>query len=180
MFCILRIIVHSLLFPETMRSIITLSLLFFGLCVTGQTVTPTVLSNNGDYATSSGGSIEWTIGEPVSDTYIKTTNITTNGFHQTSMELFAMIREKENAGNLLVFPNPVKNELKISFGGLPGGNYSLTLYDALGKLILSSDVNVSENNYHTLINLTETAAGNYFLKIEKENFLETVKINKVH
>jgi gliding motility-associated-like protein len=41
-----------------------------------------VIGSEGTFLTSANGSISWTIGEVVTDTYFSTTNILTQGFHQ--------------------------------------------------------------------------------------------------
>jgi hypothetical protein len=147
-----------------------------------QTVTPTVLSNNGGYVLSPAGSIEWTIGEPVSDTYIKPSNIATMGFHQPPLDLVTLINEQHaGSGGILVFPNPVRDLLKINFGGLPSGRYAVRMTDAIGKLILTSDADVSESSSSLELKVNEIAAGNYFLIIsDNQKFNTTVKINKVY
>ncbi len=163
---------------------IKLCTLFFCLCamfIHAQTVTPVVLSNNGGATQTPGGGIEWTIGEPVSDTYTSFSNITTMGFHQPKLDIRTLITEQGgNAEGLLVFPNPVRDELNISFSGMTYGKYTVRLSDAAGKIILESGTEVSAGNHTLAIKVNEVAAGNYFLTISGQEFDRTVKINKVY
>ena len=160
--------------------------LLFTLAIAGtlvcrsQTVTPVVLSNQGGYSSLSGGSVAWTIGEPVSETYTTATKITTMGFHQPELGMATLIAEQGNDQSILVYPNPVKDVLTINFSGLKSGNYKLELVDDLGKLIFKSEAAITENNQIYNLKVNEVAAGNYFLRVNNENFSKTVKINKVY
>lgn len=144
-----------------------------------QTNTPTVIASDGGFSQNAQGSIAWTIGEPVGDTYISATNITTMGFMQPELEVVTFIKSQGNQNGPFVFPNPVKDELKINFSGLEPGKYSIRLTDALGKLIYNSDETVNENSKYHIIKLNEVAAANYFLIISNSTFNSTIKINKI-
>jgi hypothetical protein len=162
------------------KNLLSFTALIVSITLQSQTVTPTVLSNNGDYSSSAGGSIAWTIGEPVSDTYVKSTNITTNGFHQPNLDLVAMVHEQGVDKDMLVYPNPVRDEIKINFSGMPPATYALVLNDPLGRLIYSSQARVSDQQREFIVKMNEVAAGNYFLIITGNDFVKTIKINKVY
>jgi hypothetical protein len=162
------------------KKLVSFIALLVSVASQSQTVTPTVLSNNGDYSSSASGSIAWTIGEPVSDTYVKSTNITTNGFHQPNLDLVAMVHEQGVDKDMLVYPNPVRDEIKINFSGMPQTTYALVLNDPLGRLIYSSQARVSDQQREFIVKMNEVAAGNYFLVITSADFVKTIKINKVY
>lgn len=145
-----------------------------------QTVTPVVLANDGGYSSLSAGSISWSIGEPVSETYTASTNITTMGFHQPELSIITLIKEQGEDKSVLVYPNPVKDLLNVSFSGLAPGNYIVELIDNLGKLIYRTDTEVSADNYLFQIKINEVAAGNYFLRVNNKEISKTVKINKIN
>ena len=164
-----------------MKQKLLFTLAFAGILVCkSQTVTPVVLSNQGGFSALSGGSIAWTIGEPVSESYTNPTKITTMGFHQPELGIVTLIAEQGADQNILVFPNPVKDVLSINFSGLKSGNYSLELIDNLGKLIFKSETAVSQSKQTYQLKVNEIAAGNYFLRVDSENFSKTVKINKIY
>lgn len=148
--------------------------------VKAQTVTPVVLANDGGYAPLSNGSISWSIGEPVSETYTGTNNILTMGFHQPELTLINMMQEQGEDVKILVFPNPVKEVLSVNLKGLNYGKYTIELNDAIGKLIYRSETNVTEDSYIFQLKVNETAAGNYFLRVSNTSFTKTVKITKVN
>lgn len=148
--------------------------------VKAQTVTPVVLANDGGYAPLSNGSISWSIGEPVSETYTGSNNILTMGFHQPELTLINMIQEQGEDVKILVFPNPVKDVLSVNLKGLNNGKYTVELNDAIGKLIYRSETDVTEDSYIFQLKVNETAAGNYFLRVSNTSFTKTVKITKVN
>jgi hypothetical protein len=165
--------------PKNMKKTFLAAFAFAFSSLSAQTVTPTVLSNNGGYTQTAGGSIAWTIGEPVSETYAKPSNITTMGFHQTDMEIVAVLAERNLENGLLVFPNPVRDLLNVSFKGMAAGNYSVRMTDAIGKLIVENNAIVNGDATSLEIRMNEVAAGNYFLNVTGRDFNQTIKITKV-
>lgn len=155
--------------------------LCFCACIAqSQTVTPTVLSNNGGYAAAAQGSIAWTIGEPISETYTTTANKTTMGFHQPELGLATLIKENRDASQVMVFPNPVKDFLTVSFKDLQNTTYSIEVIDNLGKQIDKKDISITNDDKTILLNMSEYAAGNYFLNISNAQLNRTIKINKTY
>lgn len=157
----------------------TLSVLSFSF-IQAQTVTPTVIASDGGSYVNAQGQIEWTIGEPVSETFTNANNSITNGFHQPGLDLATLIKEQRINQEILVYPNPVKENLEINFKGIKSGEYKLVMVDALGKLIYDTRISLSENVQNFHLKMNDVAAGNYFLSIEGANFNKTVKINKVN
>lgn len=145
-----------------------------------QTVTPTVLSNQGGYSALSGGSISWSIGEPVSESWYNGPHTITNGFHQPELNFILMIKEQGTDASVLVYPNPVKEIINVNFTGLKEGNYKIQLIDNIGKLLYSSETEISESHNFYQMKIGEVAAGNYFLRVDSKDFSKTVKINKVN
>jgi len=146
-----------------------------------QTVTPTVYSSNGGFASNANGSIAWTIGEPLSNMSTASNNILTQGFHQPQLELVNFVSEGiEGAGEVLVYPNPVKELLEISFKGMENGVYKIRLNDAAGKKIFDSEKNIDEHSGILQIKVDQVASGVYFLTVNREKFHTTIKINKVY
>jgi hypothetical protein len=161
-----------------------LHLLFVAsMCYTAraQTVTPTVISSNGGSHTSLSGTVEWTIGEPVSGTNQTSSNITTVGFHQPLIYVVTMISEnKKNSEKVVVFPNPVKDELQLNFEGMKPGKYRINVTDAIGKLILFTDADISETTREVKLRMTGIAEGTYMLQVNNKEVNATVKLNKVN
>jgi hypothetical protein len=145
-----------------------------------QTVTPVLLSNDGDYTTLVNGSISWSIGEPVSETYSGPNNILTMGFHQPELAIHVLIQEQGMDSQILVYPNPVKEMLNVNMSGLATGNYKFEMTDALGKILFTKEMDITESNHSFELRVNEVAAGNYFLRVNGKNLSKSVKITKVN
>lgn len=154
--------------------------LFITCIIKAQTVTPVVYSNQGGYSSLSQGSISWSIGEPVSESYSTPQRIHTMGFHQPELSIISMIAEQGEDKNILVYPNPVKDQLNINLSGLEKGNYKVELIDNIGKLIYQNETEVSESKNTFQLKVNEIAAGNYFIRIENNSISRSVKINKIN
>lgn len=150
------------------------------LFVKAQTVTPIVYSNGGNYNSAAGGSISWTVGEPVSETYTTTNNKTTMGFHQPELGVATLMKEQGGDKEVLVYPNPGKESLSINFKDLENGNYKIQLLDAMGKLVFTSDMEINDPTKKIELNVSSYAEGNYFLRLSNSSFNKTVKITKTH
>lgn len=145
-----------------------------------QTVTPNVVASDGGYVQTTQGSVAWTTGEPVSESYITTSNSTTMGFLQPdAVDMATLIKEQGDDKQILIYPNPVKDELYINFSGIANGTYGLELTDALGKLIYKTDADVSTTSSRVSLKVSEVAAGAYFLRVTNKDFNKVVKLNKV-
>jgi len=155
-------------------------LCFAGSLLKAQTVTPTVISNNGGYVAAAQGSIAWTIGEPISETYSTGANITTMGFHQPELGLASLIKEYGESAELLAYPNPVKESLTISFNDLQNGNYAFNLSDNIGRTIYKSETEIKDDSKQVNLNMSAYPAGVYFLNISQLQFKKTIKITKVN
>jgi hypothetical protein len=164
-----------------MKKLFYLIACFGALSAMSQTVTPTVLSNHGGYAAAAQGSIQWTIGEPVSETYSTTSNLTTMGFHQPDVLGMAnLIKQYGEGAGLLVYPNPVRETLIVNFKDLEIGNYKMQLVDDLGRILFQTEKVIKEDNKLADLNLSSYAAGSYFINITSSNLNKTVKITKVY
>lgn len=73
-----------------------------------------------------------------------------------------------------VYPNPVSDQMKISFAKLPLNNFSITLNDITGKTILKQHFPASANDLS--FNLKDVAKGIYVLHISNNDFEKVTKI----
>jgi hypothetical protein len=74
------------------------------------------------------------------------------------------------ASDINVFPNPVTTiaNLQIS-NATPGSTYEYAVYDAIGKLVLTGKVSVTQSQQTFPIYLISVASGVYFIKLVDEN-----------
>ncbi len=76
--------------------------------------------------------------------------------------------------NVRFYPNPTKNKILIDAGNLNLENAKINIYNSIGQSVFSMD-NLKSNQE---INLTELAAGLYYLTIEKKSYQKTIKLFK--
>lgn len=77
-------------------------------------------------------------------------------------------------GDLKIYPNPVKDQLKIEFSSFDTYNVTIQLYNSVGQLVRT----IMEVSKDQEINLSDFAPGMYFLKVQKEGEQKTFKIIK--
>ena len=145
-----------------------------------QSLSPTVIASQGDFYSVPAGSISWTLGEPMSETYIAGSNILTQGFQQP-FSLITATLNINSIGSVSAFPNPVTNELTINFSELIQGEYSIYVFDILGQQLSALPVALNSINTSQKISFENYSDGTYFVKIIStldNSFLKTIKINK--
>ena len=145
-----------------------------------QSLSPTVIASQGDFYSVPAGSISWTLGEPMSETYVAGTNILTQGFQQP-FSLITSVVNINSMGTVSAFPNPVTDELTINFSELKQGEYSIFVFDILGQQLSVLPLSLNSLNRSPKISFHNYSNGTYFVKIIStldNSFLKTIKINK--
>ncbi len=135
-------------------TILALSLCGFGMGA--QSTSPQVISSlGGDYANAT-AQMGQTVGETSIQTESNGSNVLTQGFHQTRLQVISLDENFEGL-SLAVFPNPVSDFLKVKTEGLETATEA-QLLAMDGRLILRSEI---EQNDETLIDMTAFADGTY-------------------
>lgn len=119
--------------------------------------------------------ISWTVGEPVIETFSSSSNILTQGFHQSKLIVTAIDAPGVRIPELSVFPNPTSDFLIIHFDAeIPEFNYSL--FDLSGKVIRLKSATETD----TRIDVSSLATGTYLLQIDSKttNQKQSFKIIK--
>lgn len=135
-----------------------------------------VISSAGTTVKNATLELSWTVGEPVIETFTGTSNILTQGFHQTRLVVTTVDPVEFPGLSLIVYPNPVSSTLRLEIKGEMTNNISYCLFDFNGKLMLNKQV----ENLPELINMEIYAPGAYLLKVFRETDLplRTFKIVK--
>ena len=104
---------------------IFLVLLSFSLSYAGiaQSLSPSVISSQGEVSEGNSVSLEWTLGEVAIQTIRSPGNVFTEGFHQPLLEVSEVVEEQVKellvleGYDITVAPNPVRSllELKIKW-----------------------------------------------------------------
>ncbi|MBI5540743.1 MAG: T9SS type A sorting domain-containing protein [Bacteroidia bacterium] len=132
-----------------------------------------VVSSGGDFHKTPSGSVSYTIGEPVIETYTNSSNVLTQGFNQTKLT----VTEVSTLNNLNIevsaYPNPTQEFVIIKTSSFVDLNYEV--FDSKGRIIIMNDINESE----TSIKFNTVSTGIYFIKLFKyDKEIKTFKIEK--
>jgi len=139
-------------------------LFLFAISVAGlaksQSLSNELISNSGTYYSNGVNSLSWSIGEVMTETYVGTNNILTQGFNQGQL-VFVGIEELALDFEINIYPNPTNGVLKIDISDVQkSGNLKAQIFDITGKLILENDLN--QNN---TIDFSNYSVGVYLISI---------------
>ncbi|MBK8806429.1 MAG: T9SS type A sorting domain-containing protein [Bacteroidales bacterium] len=141
-----------------------------------QYVTSDVLISSGDYVKNKYASMQFTIGEVVTETVSSNGIIVTQGFNQTNI-LLTQIDEKTNDYFSIVgFPNPAMDRFTLIISSHQYSEFIISMCDNLGQIIsqqYSSECKIE-------FDLSDFVIGTYYLKVSDNgnSVLKTLKIQK--
>ena len=78
--------------------------------------------------------------------------------------------------DLLVYPNPTKGIITISFSSAIKGDYTLSIIDLLGEKIFNDELKSYIGNYSQKVDLTDYSKSTYFLKVYTSDGIVIKKI----
>jgi len=136
-------------------------LIAIGLLVIEGAKAQQVISSTGGTGQNGSGTLSYTLGELVIDTYTKSNTTITQGFHQPKITVTAINELYGVDFSIFAFPNPTYSlvKLKIEKGGTEKLDY--TLYDLGGKLLLQGKL----ENGETEVSFDPFIPATYFIKI---------------
>lgn len=151
------------------KKLIPIGLFLFTASVNAQEV----ISTQGDSYGNGSNTIDFTIGEPVTETVSDGTNDLTQGFHQTNLTITSV---EDLDVDILVnlFPNPTAEFVNLTIEKYEG--LTFLLFDVTGKLLKQ----VVLTSAKTSVNVSEYPKGMYLLTLtnQKENKIKTYQIIK--
>ncbi|MBU0486469.1 MAG: T9SS type A sorting domain-containing protein [Bacteroidetes bacterium] len=134
--------------------------LLFAANVQSQSLDREVVASSGSYDSTSAGSISWTLGEPVIDTYTGVDYSLTQGFQQPDLLSVSVFELPETGEGFSIFPNPVKDLLTLKCD--QPKVFMVGLFDVNGKLLVREETTPGSD---LTINLKPFAQAGYFLNI---------------
>jgi len=118
-----------------------------------------VVASSGHTGTMTGYTVSWTLGEPVIETFTGAGNMVTQGQHQTRLVVTAANEITLPGIELMVFPNPAKNYLKIS--GLKE-QATIKIIDITGKIVFTGVTRSSDE----ILSMEAFFPGIYLLSLD--------------
>lgn len=150
-------------------------MLFFLVTICSGLRAQEVVATAGSTLGNSSGSISYTIGEGVAQTFTIGDKTLTQGFHQTTISVKIISELKDPDFSVSVFPNPASDmlTLRLTKGNILGLQYFL--YDINGNLITQKNLESDE----TTVAVDQLAKGIYIIKVQdSKRELKTFKIIK--
>jgi hypothetical protein len=152
------------------KSLLTFTFAAAVAVCSAQSVSPDVIASAGDYFSNASGSISWTLGEPMGETYTSANNVLTQGFQQPWDFGTAVVGT--TPVNAEVYPNPTADLVHVQFGDNSNGQYVIEVYNTLGQQLRSSTCTATPSS-ETVISLQNYADGIYFITVRKADGTET-------
>jgi hypothetical protein len=162
-----------------MNKILTFITVIFFLNITnslGQSISPEVIANSGAYSESLNFSLSWTVGECITETYDIGDLILNQGFHQDLPDSSGVrIPEINNFLNLIVYPNPASDYIKIKKEGKSNQLILISIVSIEGKMLYKSVI----NEIDCIINIKNLKPGLYIINFHNDDYLfNSVKLIK--
>ena len=145
-------------------SLLLPGLCFISIALNAQlTLSPSVIASGGGYHETDHMSISWTLGEVAVTTLAGDGIMLTQGFQQP-FDIGVGYRPDQANWQIGVYPNPVRDELRIRFDIEQPGDFLLEVQDVTGRLIAQQKASVSPGDI-ILINTATYKSGVYFLRV---------------
>ena len=120
-----------------------------------------VVSPAGDSFDNANGSISWTLGETLIDTYESTDLVLTQGFHQPLLLVSTLSEEPGLDFRLTAFPNPTRAHVFVTTDHDQAESLDYRLYDMASRLVTTHRLEGTQ----TRIDMDNLLPGSYLLQI---------------
>jgi len=77
-----------------------------------------------------------------------------------------------------LYPNPVQDQLYISYESAKSDQIEMFIYNIQGKLMHQERINIQSGVNHSIINVSDLTGGLYIFRLQKGNKIETIKFTK--
>lgn len=162
------------------------------LCVTAmgilplwaQSIGPSSVNAAGNAAVIAGNTHEYAIGGLTVHTYTGPGLVVTQDVLQPAAQTIGINDKDFFAGSLNIFPNPAEETLFLQPAFPSGGKLSYSFYDAMGRVMEQTSVQLSTGKEKQSISLKGLAASTYMLHISYEQrgktYNTSYKVQKIN
>jgi len=157
-----------------MRTLISfIALVFASFTMGAQSLSPEVIASAGETFTGTQVSLEWTVGELSTESYVGNI-VLTQGFHQPTVKSTSIRDFASSLGEIKVLPNPTTGILHIRRE--KGEALHMVLLDMKGSTLLRKTAAFS----HSTLDLSQLLPGIYVLRMSDGNgTVKSVRIKKM-
>ena len=146
-----------------MKLLLTYSLIGIATCINAQTLDKTMISSGGESLSNADIQVNLTIGEPLVG-IIENELSLDQGFWAGGLRVEPMLEEEE-LGGIIIYPNPVEDQLNIFTNN--NAVFGITLFSVDGRMAMKKQVDSSLLEHN--INLSFLAKGVYVLRLFVED-----------
>ncbi|MBK7096369.1 MAG: T9SS type A sorting domain-containing protein [Saprospiraceae bacterium] len=152
------------------------------LSLQAQTLSPSVISAGGGYATSSIGSLSYTIAEmTMVETFIQGSSMLTQGFQQSEVNTVSITDMEITSCNIALYPNPAKGQIILSYLSGTRSQNTVNIYNLPGAVVLSETYNTNSGLNTLTFDLSKYSRGIYFLELVTEHQgKKIISVNKIN
>ncbi len=129
-----------------------------------QSLSPTVIASSGEYFSSGGLTVSWTLGELAVETFDAGSVIITQGFQQP-YDIGTSIKEKGLDWSITPYPNPVTDFLKIRFELGEPLDLNVEILDMSGRKHLIREFYAVSSGEIVTLNMSGYVRGVYLVRI---------------
>ena len=99
---------------------------------------------------------------------------------QSSMSEMIAVRcdESDLEPAVAVFPNPFRSELSLSLSNFGNKPATIEVFDIMGVLVMTKDIDATRNNYETVLNLGNLSAATYTIRVSTADFVINRRVVK--
>ena len=160
------------------NTIIILLLAASALHLNAQTFTQEVYSSGGGYYKQINGSMQFNIGEPLTESYSASDGILYQGFEQGSYSILSVYEIGADAITANVFPNPAIDFLNVSLASNSNATFDIKIYSMMGQTLSAFTAHSNEIQKIDLLGFTSSI---FYITISNSTngYKKTFKITKV-
>jgi hypothetical protein len=140
-------------------------------------------SAGGTYFDGVNFEMDYTVGEVAITTISNSSNTLTQGFQQPFKLTWVSVQEiSDNPSQVILYPNPIVDQLNISIQNAQTGAYRVMVYDLLGQLLIDQSTGAGFDGTAQLsVDFDRYATGNYFVRImHEQKIIQTGKVVKIN
>lgn len=158
-----------------MKYLITCLLLAFAsTTLDAQSLTPEVVATAGETFSNGSLTLEWTLGEIMTESYVGNSLVLTQGFHQPTVLTTNVEEVADRFGTVTVYPNPTPGGIVIE--RQQSGDLHVLLSDLSGRVILQRHMSDAERT----LDLSHLPQGMYLLRLsDGQQAARSIRIQKL-
>jgi trimeric autotransporter adhesin len=90
-----------------------------------------------------------------------------------------LISLADMAGKVSVYPNPAKNEIKLTTVSAADGNAQWKITDNAGRVVMQSSMQLKKGNNNVMIDINKLAGGLYYISVTGAGIDQNIKVQKL-